>query len=67
MYGIFLANRHCVTDMNMHAITYTSASKFYVDIPAGKESLQLLQSPSCICVPHWFPLGCFSGEAESKI
>lgn len=64
MYGIFLLNHCCIANINMHANTHISASKFYVDFPTGKKSLQLLQSPSCICVLRWFPLGCFTGEAR---
>lgn len=52
--------------MNTQANTHTSASKFYVDIPAGKKSSELLQSPSCTCVPRWFPLGCFSVEVRDQ-
>lgn len=44
-----------------NADTHISAYTFYV------ESLQLLQGSSYIYVLHWFPWGCFTAEAESKI
>jgi len=61
--NFFSLNQHCIADTNMHAKTHTSASKFYVDIPAGKKSLQLLQLYLCVTL-FSFGLFCWGGRVQ---